>query len=280
MTITALRYADRIVSMDGGTIIELPTDLYEFQESGGLRTAESALFSSNYAYDHLRGAISPREVAKASVRFGVGLATPTLSDAYIDTLRSTLLAMGPFWLQTIGADGSRRQARCRLAQMPEMLIGYQRSITALASLEMRRYTDWLATTPTTFTQTVTATPTTFTVDNPGGLPVDEIEIRFRANASNYFTNPILENLTTGYAFASLRDGSNANHELKLNTSDPSVKWSTNDGGSYVDDIANLVIPTDHIPLAFLMAVGVNSLRYTNTGTPGVTIEGSFYAKWG
>lgn len=279
MTITAVRYADRIVSLDGGTTINLPTDLYEFQDGGPLRSADSVLFSSNYAYDHLQNALSPRDIAPVAIRFGVGLATPTLTDVYIDTLRSTLLAMGPFYLQTIGADGSRRQARCRLAQLPDMLVSYHRSVNVLASLELRRYTDWTATTPTTFSQMITATPTAFAVVNPGGLPVEETTIRFRANAANFFTNPLLDNLTNGYAFQSTRDGVNANSELLLDTSRPYVGWSTNDGASYADDIALMTFGGLQIPLSWRWEVGSNSLRYTNTGTPGLTIEGSFYARW-
>lgn len=280
MTITALRYADRIVSLDGGTTINLPTDLYEFQDSGGLRSAELTVWGTDHAYDLLRNAPSPREVAKASVRVGVGLATPTLSDAFIDQLRSTLLAMGPFYLQTVGADGSRRQARCRLAQMPDMLISYERSITTLASLEMRRFTDWMATTPTTWSQPITATPTSWTVNNPGALPVQDVVIRLRANASNFFTNPVLENLTNGYRFSSARDGVNANSELMLDTKRAYVGWSTNDGGSYADDIAQVIFSATQFPLSFRLDAGDNTLRYTNTGTPGLNIDGSFYARWG
>lgn len=276
---TMIRYANKVVSLDGGTTIELPLDLYEFQDGGGLRNAESFNHGRDFAYDHLRDGISPRDLGRSTVRFGVGLATPILTDAFIDQLRSTLLAMGPFWLYTLGADGSERRARCRLSQMPDLLVTYKTSITTLAALDMRRYTDWRATTPTTWSQVVTATPTSWTVNNPGGLPVDDAVIRLRANASNFFNNPLLENLTTGYEARSGRDASNAAHELKYDFGQNSVGWSTNDGVSYADDIANMTFSALHLPLGWEDAVGNNSYRYTNNGTPGLTIEGSFYARW-
>lgn len=280
MTIQALRYAHKVVSLDGGTVVEFPRYFYEFQPGGDLRPADSELPSLSFGFDHLRNAISPRKITRSAVRFMIGEDTPILSDAYIDSLRSTLLNMGPFWLYTIGADGTERRARCRLERLPDVLVSYQRSITAPAMVEFRRYSDWLSPNQEQHVQVISATPTLFTVTNPGGLAVDEVEVRFRVNPGGSFSNPTLINQTNGYTFQSNRDAAAADDELKLDTGEPSVLWSTDDGGNYTNDITNLVIPTTQIPLAFVLDPGPNSLRYENNGAPGgLNVEIRWYPRW-
>lgn len=278
MAIDAMRYVEKAVTIDGLHSVTFPTDLYEWQDVGPFRAAHTRLFSNNFVFDHLRNAVSPRDLARTSVRFGIGEASAILNDAKVEEIITALAGRGPIWLYTLGVDGTRRKARCRLHHMPDIVVSYKNGRNALASLDFERYTDWLAEDPVMETIAVTASPQSFTIENPGSMPADEVVVRFRANSGTGFTNPKLENQTNGYSFESTRDATDAAHELRLDTSEPSVKWSTNDGGNYSDDLVNLVMPTTFMPLAFPLDPGPNSLRY-NGGAIDANIEITFYPKY-
>lgn len=273
---TMIRYAEKAVSLDGAQSVTFPLFQYEWQGSGAMRPARTTIPGTNYAFDHLRNAITPRDVARESIRFMMGEDTVQATADAIDDLAGRLLAMGPFWLTTLGPDGTRRKARCRLASKVDILVSYRRSITAPAVLDIERYSDWFDNALQQHVEVLTATPTTFTVTNPGSMPAELMVIRFRSNGATGYTNPILENLTNGFEFRSLRDAIDANSELKLDTEEPSVRHSTDDGGTYADDFANYTLPSLQMPLSFRLDPGPNSIRYTNTGTPALNIEFLYY----
>lgn len=278
MATRMLRYAEKAVSLDGAVTVTFPLMMYLWQSSGPLRSAYTRAPGNNYGFDHFRNAISPRDIARETIAFMVGEDDIQDTIDQIDEIKGAMLNMGAFWLTSLGQDGTRRKARCRLNSMPDVQVSYKRSITAPVVIEMDRMSDWYGETLVTpDVEVVTSSPDTFTITNPGNIPVDLVEIRLRSNGATGFTNPHLENLTNGYELRSTRDAASANSELKLDTSIPSILWSTDDGGTYADDWALYVQPTLQLPLSFRLDPGPNSIRYTDAGTPNVNISFSFYA---
>ena len=280
--VTAMRYAEKAVSFDGTRTVVFPLDMYEFTDSGPLRNAFRAPELHNYAYDHLQRARSPRDLANVSIRFMASHDTPTETDYLVDQLKSTMLAFGPFWLYTLGADGTRRRAKCRLKAIPEIQVSYRRHWFAPVNLDMIRFSDWYS--DQLITETINLVPpypVEFAINNPGNLPADEIVIRVQSDGNPSFSQPDLQNMTNGFRFKSLRNATNADDEVKLDTAEPSIRWSVNDGATYVDDITNYSFPTTQAALSFLFDVGPNQLRYTQTDTLNgtVTLVISYYPKY-
>lgn len=280
MTMPPVRYLEKFTHVTGAPSVVFPLYMYQWSPSGRLQAFRSAGVDMGYAYDHLRNAVAPREVAQEDVRFYVAEDTTALADAQIDNLRAACLFIGRGKLWTLGSDGTRRWAYARLRDMPDITIGgVGRNASgdkAPVVMGFDRYSDWFAETLTSISQAVVATPTSFVVNNPGNMPVTLLTIRFRANGAAGFIDPVLLNQTNGYTFASLRDSASANSELRLRTELPAVDYSNDDGASYAADLANYVIPSLQAALSYQLDPGNNTLRYSGGGTPALNIDITFY----
>jgi hypothetical protein len=114
------------------------------------------------------------------------------------------------------------------------------------------------------------------VTNAGNVPAKLVLVRFRSSGSAGLHHPVLLNNTNGYTFSSTRDGTTANSELKVDSNDLSVKYSNDDGASYVDDFSRFTLGPNQANFMQLEP-GANAMVYTDTGTPSLSLEVTFWA---
>jgi len=128
--------------------------------------------------------------------------------------------------------------------------------------------------------TIASTPYTFTLENDGDLESQRVIFRFASQAVNGFTNPKIENLTTGAQFQVTRTGATANHVLSVNAA-PGLgraRLSTDAGYSWADDTPNLALgPTQAVLME--LPPGTSSMRYTDGGTPNLKLYCFWYHAW-
>lgn len=287
----ALRYLDRFENSAGTTVVTFGLNNYEWQSQQGLRVASTPSIGADFAYDPLRSAVAPMDVASEHVRFLQLSASAAAADTAIDLLRSQLLTIGRGKLWTIDGSAVRRWAWARLVAMPDITISVPSIRWAPVALEFRRYSSWYKATPESVVQAISATPTNFNVTNPGNLPAKFMVIRLRATGAAGLTHPKLLNNTNLYEFSSVRDGSSANSVLKVDTELQSVQYANNDnatspaddsGVTYADDFANFTIgPAGATQVGFFrLEPGVNALTYSQaSGTPALSLEMAFFAPY-
>lgn len=277
-----IRYLEKFVGASGTPTLTFPLYFYQWAPTGPLRAFRSTGVDMGYAYDHLRNAVAPRDIAGEEVRFFVAEDTTALSEAQIDSIRGTALAIGRGKLWTLGSDGTRRWAWARLRDMPTMTIGAGRQGAGGADrapviMAIDRFSDWFGENLISISQAVVASPQSFVVNNPGNIAAQLVTIRFRANTAAGFVDPVLLNQTNGLTFATLRDSASVNSEVRLTTEGPAVEYSNDDGTSYTSDLANYVIPALQAALSYQLEAGDNTLRYSGGGTPNLNIDITFYA---
>jgi hypothetical protein len=125
-----------------------------------------------------------------------------------------------------------------------------------------------------FTITSAAPPDgyAFNLINDGDLESQRVVFRFASQAVNGFTNPKIENLTTGAQFQVTGTGATANHVLSVNAA-PGLgraRLSTDGGYSWADETPNLALGATQAVLMELQP-GTNSMRYTDAGTPNLKL---------
>ena len=262
---------------------------YEWQSQQRLRVASTPSVGADFAYDPLRSAVAPMDVASEHVRFLQLSATAAAADTAIDLLKSRLFTIGRGKLWTIDAAGVRRWAWARLVAMPDIRINVPSIRQAPVALEFRRYSPWYSQTITWAQMDISASPTSFGVANNGNIPIKLMTIWIRASGAAGLTHPRLVNTTNGYEFSSIRDGTSANSVLRVDTELQSVKYANNDnvnsppddvGVTYADDFANFTIGPVGTPtqVGFMrLEVGSNSMTYSQaSGTPSLRLEMLFY----
>lgn len=274
---TIPRYLEKFVHSTGAPALVFPTLEYEWQTSGGLLAVRSTGSMQSYATDHLHSAIAPRTLASEETRFIAGEDTAALTDTQIDLVKSTCLRIGRGKLWTLGADGTRRWAWARLRDMPDLRLSREHQITRPVVIAFDRFSDWFAEALTSVVEVVTATGQQWTVANPGNIPATLMTIRLRANTAGGIVDPNVQNLTNGFILSSLRDSQSSNSEIRLNTEIPSIEYSNDDGGSYVGDFANYVMPAAQGALTMRLEPGNNTVRYTGGGAPSLNVQIEFYA---
>lgn len=280
------RYAKSFDSLDGTLGYSFPTVSYEIHESMGSRAPVALVTGAHYGLD-LLGAYNRtlKNPVDVSVRFLLDAATPAALDTALDTLKSTVDRIGFGKLWSVGADGSERWCYARLVRFPEFTLTTRNNIHVPISMGFRRQSDWFGSALVNGGGpfTITAIDQVIVVNNPGNLPVTAMTIRVRANTATginwpgmYITGQPAGIVTPWWYHA--RVGSTVNDEVKLDTGAPTAQWSTNDGGSYVDDYANF---NHGYGTWFTLYPGNTSIVVTATAlsTPRVNIEFSFYPAW-
>ncbi|MGE0688459.1 MAG: hypothetical protein AB7P33_17075 [Dehalococcoidia bacterium] len=286
------RHIEKFENIAGTLSVNVPIFEVEWESGQPLRAPRSQLLGASYGFDMLGTNPALFDFGAERVRCllyeGAG---PSTVDTSLDDLMSDLWSMGLCKIYTIDSAGARRWAYGRMQSMPTISWRGGDVLSKGLALDFLRLSPWLGTTAITHTETVTSSPDTFTVNNPGNLPATIVEIRLRANANPGFTNPKIENLTAVntpfgsvlYTFETARDGASSNDEVRLFTGSPaeaaSVKRSTDNGSSYADDFAQLVIGTAHRVLAFALAPGDNSIKATIGGTANVDVQITAYAAY-
>ena len=272
-----IRYLEKFEDESGVQTYTFPLEAYEYQPAQNLRTAFLEGVGQDYAYDAQRGAPAPVSVASETVRFIVLGASDADVDTAVDALRAMTQNIGRGKLYTIDGSAVRRWCYARPLAMPTMTVTDPWLSFTPSEIRFQRFSPWFAESLTTVgaTTLISTSPYAISVDNVGNIPVKLIAIRFRADGTGGFTNPILLNATNGYVFSSTRDSASANSELKVDTSDMSVRYSNDNGATYADDFALFTqgaLQGDF----FRLEPGVNALVYTDGGTPNLHIEIAFY----
>lgn len=119
---------------------------------------------------------------------------------------------------------------------------------------------------------ITQTPFEFNLYNKGVLETRRVVFRFASQGANGFTNPKIENLTTGQEFESTTDGADADDVLSVNCS-PGLgraRKSTDGGATWTDDTPNLSIGATQAVVCEL-APGDNRMRYTDGAVPNLKL---------
>lgn len=273
-----VRYPESFASADGGISYAFPGDGLEWSPSQGFRRSEAAAIGADYAWDHLQGAAWPAAVAEEAVRFVIWGDTAADVDTAFDTCVATLRRIGRGKLWTTDAAGVRRWAWAKLAARPVTTVTVDALFTLPVECIFARYSNWYAESPTTGSQALSASPTTWNITNPGTAPARGIVLRLRSNGATGATDPKFENLTNSHEIQTTRDLTGADHELRIDNGAQRVQRSTDDGATYADDWALVTVPADQVALLELEP-GINSIRYTDAGTPDAVAEWSFYPEF-
>jgi len=273
---TPVRYLEKFESLSAAVSYTFPLKAYEWESVESLRTAFLESVGMDFAYDALRNAPAPRNISNETVRFIVTAATAASVDTEVDTMKAKMLNIGRGKLFTIDGSSTRRWCYARVVAMPDVRVSVPALNHVPASIQFQRMSPWFASSITSVVTDTATSPKTFTVTNPGNVPAKWVEIRFRSDSNAGFTNPALLNSTNGYLFSSTRDSASSSSELKVDTEDLSVKFSTDNGASYTDDFANFTIGSNQGSF-FQLEPGDNTIVYTDGGTADLQLEINFYA---
>lgn len=275
-----VRILEKFTSLDGDKVFTFPQALAEWESSQGLRNARQPGIGASGSHDFLGYGPAPREDRVERWRCLAKADAPADLEDILDDARATCWSIGIGWLYRLAADGSTRvRTLARLVDMPSITVnGNTQFGIAPLIFGFLCEPDWRSTTATTGSIDFSTSPKTFTITNPGNLPCDDIEFRFRSDGTGPTTDLSLENTTNGYQFSTTRDLTNANHELKVDSGKGTVEYSTDDGATYADDYALFSFGTQN---SFMrLDPGDNDMSATvASGTPDVTLEYSFYARY-
>lgn len=89
--------------------------------------------------------------------------------------------------------------------------------------------DWLAETETIVTLPIGASPAVMEVVNAGTADARDLVLQLASGGTNGYTNPAIQNTTTGEWLSFALTGAAANHRLRVETGRAGVERST-DGG--------------------------------------------------
>ena len=264
----------RFESSDGEIVATFPRGEFEYEAEQSYRDAYSDIAGAGYAFRHAGTGLAPKGVGRERLRFMIQEATPQAVDATFDDLKSRCRRAGLGKLFTQDVNGNERWAWAASAETPRLRWRAGDIFRQAVSLDFTRTSDWFGDLETD-SVTISATPATFTLHNPGNAPVRAIVFRFRSSATNGFTNPSLTNDTNDYEFSSTRDGTTANHELRVDTETGEVEFSTNDGADYTNDLDNFSRGSAQVDY-MILEPGDNEFEYVDGGTPDLDIDYEFY----
>jgi hypothetical protein len=273
------RILEKFTNAAESVVFNFPLAEYEYQVRQAIRSALTTIPNVPYAVDRRGVAPGVVEVARESLRLVVHEEAPATVDSKVDEMLAKCLTIGRGKLFAIDNADVRRWSWARLAAMPTLQWRAGDIFTKGASLEFDRLSDWAAVSLTTVNQTVTSNNQEWVVANGGSLPAELMVITLTPQTSTGLRPHTITNLTNGYAWTHNRTSSATTQRLRLDTERASVEWSTNSGSSYSNDFTNYTLPTTHAVLAFRLEPGNNTIRYTCTGSPNVTVSFAFYARY-
>lgn len=273
------RYAEKFTSIDGLTSYTFPQYSYEWDSQQAFRPTAAYAVGADYPHDYMGANHWAKAAGQETVRFSiVGSADASALDTDIDTMLGAFGQIGLGKLYTLGADASRRWCYAKLSSRPVANVRVQEWMRQPVSLSFTRLSDWLASSLTTGTVTLNSSPKTFTITNPGNETVKgaaALLLTLRSGGVSGFTNPRLENLTTGHRIDITRTAANSSARSKVDCEKEAVTYSTDGGSSYSNDYSNVTLPVAQIAL-FALAPGDNSIRYTDGGSPNAYLDYEFY----
>lgn len=275
-----LRYAEKFESVDTLLSYTFPGDNLEYQASQDYRASLANVIGADYAHDHLSAVPWTKDVGEEAVRFEIWKTTAAEADTEFDSFVGTCRRIGTGKLYALDQAGARRWCYAKLRGRPSYIVTVDQYVNMPVEATFIRLSDWFDETATTGSQSLSASPTTFSITNPGNARVRiGLVFRLRANATGGFTDPTLENITTGESVTSSRDAASANSELRITPERMAVEYSNDNGSTYADDYTLVTLGATQATLIELEP-GVNQMRYTQaSGTPNAVLEYSFYAAY-
>lgn len=270
-----LRHPEKFESADTLISYSFPLSSFEWDTDESFRIADVPSIGSDFAYDTLRSAVAPRNVATETIRYFIVGATVAAADSALDEARQKCLNIGRGKLWQVDATGARRWAWARIAAMPKSRVAVGMARHQPLILTFKRYSPWFTQTQTSTSNAVAASPTIFTVANSGNVPAKLMVIRLRANTAAGIVDPVIKNLTNNYQWSSTRDSASINSEIRVDTEKFSVEYSNDDGASYANDFSLFTIGANQAGF-FQLEPGTNSIQYTGGGAPSLQVEFSFF----
>jgi hypothetical protein len=268
----------RFQSLDGSQVVTFGGAAYNWQTDEQFRLSLDSVAAADWAFDTWGTGVAPLAPAAERVSWLIRGATEAALETEYSAIRAKLLRIGRGYLIRRDADGTERRALARPAMMPLITRSPGQGLTLPVNLEFRRLSHWEALTPTTGSTTATTTSHAFTITNPGDVAVDAVVFRLRANSAGPTNDPSLANTTTGFTISTTRDLTNANHEIRIDTGRWAVEWSTDDGATYASDWQFASLGSGQVGMMRLVP-GANSFTLTTGGSPNVTVEWSFFARY-
>lgn len=275
---SAILYLEKFENTAGTISYTFPLDDLEYTAEQAYRAATAELAGADYAHDFAGSAPWVKGTGSESLSFTIWGSSASAAVTEFDAMVGKLRQIGRGKLFALLPDGSRRWAWAKLTGRPSYVEQPLSFYNVPVNVRFERFSDWYATTATTGTQAITASPTTLTITNAGNAPVRSIVFRLRANGAGGFDAPMLSNLTNGYSIASSRTAAGADDEIRIDSGAVRVEYSTTNGASYEDDYDSATLGATQIGL-FRLEPGANSIRYTGTGTPALSLEWSFNAAY-
>ncbi len=273
------RILEKFTDLDGLTSYSFSMADFEQEMGQSFVVPHQNTIGMNYGF-LFRKAPPVKQPFVIRARCSILATDPASVDTEIGNMLGTLYNAGLGYVYSIDSAGTRRRV---LAMFQNYNVSWKAGdiFRKGVSLEFLALDDWRGVTATTGTATITASGQSFTINNPGDLINKLITIRLRANTAAGIINPKLANQTNGYELETARDSASVNSEIKytLDYNMRKVEYSNDNGASYVDDFAQLVLPTTSPPLSFDINIGNNTIVYTGGASQSLDIEWSFYAPY-
>jgi len=271
---TIHRYLEKFESFDGSITVTFTLISYEYNSAQSIRVPYKTIGGANYGYPMRGNQPGLLDVAVETARL-VYVDTAATLDTEFDALKKAMYEGALGWLYTLGSDGTRRRARAQITAMPEYNISWEGGLSIPSTLSWQRFSDWQDPSLTSWGPiALVAASVAFNVVAGGDAPIWDAVFILKGT----FTDPQFFSSDNGFTFGSTRDGSNANHWLRVDAGRNRVEFSTDAGVSWIPDFSNYVRLPGQIQLMKLNT-GTNHLHYAQSGAPSATIEGSFYNHW-
>lgn len=261
----ATRYAQYFTNADGTRSYTWPTNHLEYEVEQALATAFVELTGESYSVDQLGEEEAIKENASERIRFLV-VGLPSEQDTATDRIKE-MRSWGRGKLWSKGDGSNMRWAWARMDPMPPFKISWDQVSAIPVSISFTRMSDWFEADLTTLTVNIAASPEVVPFTSPGNTKIYDAIITLKGP----YTNPNIVNSRNGMEMGSTTDGAAATDWLRFDCARQTVGKSTDSGGSWADDTANLVLPASQHRMMVLEA-GLNNLTVT-----GVT--GDIYAEW-
>lgn len=269
------------------------------------RTALATPIGADGAFDLHGDARSPLDAGRARIDLTLTSATTTGLDTEIANLlqaaRGSTRSKGlrKLWRKEVSGDTDERFTWARLRERPDLRLSADHVVYKPASLDFllpdprfyealtESYIQGKGWTAEQIAESVlgepimpnnwfirhdvTSTPYSFTVTNEGDWETRRLIFRLHSIGAG-FTDPRIENLTTGQEWSHTYDGGGSADILQINCS-PGLgraQWSVTGGSTWTDKTAELSIGSTQA-VVMELAPGDNTIRYTDGGTPNLKL---------
>lgn len=266
----ATRFAQRFENATGTRSYTWPTNHLEYETEQPLATSYAELTGSNYAFDQIGSAEVVKNNASERVRFLI-VGSPNEQDIEVDRIKE-MRSFGRGKLWSKGDGGIMRWAWARMDPMPPFKISWEQISAIPVSISFTRDSDWFEETLTSVAVAIATNPQVVAFDSPGNTKVYDAVVIIKGP----FTNPNITNPRNGMQMGSTTDAVPGTTWLRFDAGRRTVGKSTNSGGTWADDTANIVLPAGQHQMMVLES-GLNSLSVA--GVNGGNLTAEWYGAW-